>query len=300
MPLRTAGFGNCIVFFCEQFPDITKELAIAILFIPSVVFWGSGLLKDTITFSAAGWLIYTFYKILNNKPKIKYLVYLITSAFLLLSIKPYILYTILIASSVWLAIHYLKKLPTLIEKYIYAPVFLLFFSAITILATIQLGKDQGHFSIATSENELQVKQSENIANSTFKKEQVGNTYMSIIKSIPSNLGASLFRPYFWEAKSAITVLAALESFFLLIFLVWILIKFKLSLLLKFLFSNPFLVFSLVYILILSFVAALYTDNFGTLNRFRIPVLPFFISLCFILKSEGEKWKLNQEKIIELR
>src|SRR5204863_2986975 len=35
-----------------EFPNLSKEFAIALLFIPSVFFWGSGLLKDTITFSS--------------------------------------------------------------------------------------------------------------------------------------------------------------------------------------------------------------------------------------------------------
>lgn len=39
-------------FFTTEFPDMYKSLAVSILFIPSVVFWGSGLMKDSITFSA--------------------------------------------------------------------------------------------------------------------------------------------------------------------------------------------------------------------------------------------------------
>ena len=42
------------------YPDLHKWLAIAILFIPSVVFWGSGILKDTLTFSALCWMIWAF------------------------------------------------------------------------------------------------------------------------------------------------------------------------------------------------------------------------------------------------
>jgi hypothetical protein len=62
-----SGIWRLYLLFCEQFPLIRKELAISILFIPSVVFWGSGLLKDTITLSAVGWYAYCFYNILNKK-----------------------------------------------------------------------------------------------------------------------------------------------------------------------------------------------------------------------------------------
>ena len=36
-----------------------KWLALSILFVPSVIFWGSGILKDTITLGALGWLTHS-------------------------------------------------------------------------------------------------------------------------------------------------------------------------------------------------------------------------------------------------
>ena len=47
--------------FCEEYPRMTKELAIAFLFIPSVIFWGSGIMKDTYTFTAACWMTSSVY-----------------------------------------------------------------------------------------------------------------------------------------------------------------------------------------------------------------------------------------------
>ena len=56
-----SGIWKLFLLFNEQFPQLQKQFAISILFIPSVVFWGSGLLKDTITISAVGWFTYSFY-----------------------------------------------------------------------------------------------------------------------------------------------------------------------------------------------------------------------------------------------
>ncbi|MBL0104483.1 MAG: hypothetical protein IPP51_12445 [Bacteroidetes bacterium] len=36
----------------KEFPNLVFEFAVALFFVPSVFFWGSGLLKDTITFAA--------------------------------------------------------------------------------------------------------------------------------------------------------------------------------------------------------------------------------------------------------
>lgn len=47
--------------FLLEFPSLKKQLAIACLFIPSCVFWGSGIMKDSFTLSAVGWFTYSFY-----------------------------------------------------------------------------------------------------------------------------------------------------------------------------------------------------------------------------------------------
>ena len=56
--------------FYDLFPQIHRNLAIAIFFIPSVFFWGSGLMKDTIAMGALGWLFHGFYFGLIRRKKI--------------------------------------------------------------------------------------------------------------------------------------------------------------------------------------------------------------------------------------
>jgi hypothetical protein len=59
------GLWMLFVTFYEVRPDLHRLIAIATLFIPSVVFWGSGLLKDTITYlqrnTVASLLLYYFF-----------------------------------------------------------------------------------------------------------------------------------------------------------------------------------------------------------------------------------------------
>ncbi len=55
--------------FLEEFPNLKKEFAIACLFIPSCVFWGSGLMKDSFTISAVGWFTFAFYRFFIKKQR---------------------------------------------------------------------------------------------------------------------------------------------------------------------------------------------------------------------------------------
>ncbi|MBK6836644.1 MAG: hypothetical protein IPG89_21265 [Bacteroidetes bacterium] len=53
--------------FLHQFPSLKKELAIACIYIPSCVFWGSGIMKDSFTLAAVGWYTYAFYHFFIQK-----------------------------------------------------------------------------------------------------------------------------------------------------------------------------------------------------------------------------------------
>jgi len=51
---------------------------------------------------------------------------------------------------------------------------------------------------------------------------------------------------------------------------------------KILFSDSFIVFSIVFSFIFSFFIGLSTANFGALVRYKIPLIPFFMSTLFII------------------
>src|SRR5690606_2625526 len=58
-----SGVWRLYRFFYEQYPHLHKQFAIAILYLPSFVFWSSGILKDPICTGAVGWITYGMYEI---------------------------------------------------------------------------------------------------------------------------------------------------------------------------------------------------------------------------------------------
>ena len=74
------------------YPTLTKYLAWSNLFIPSTIFWGSGLLKDTITLGALGIAVWGFLSIFAlRKWRGRYVVGFIIGTFLLYKVKLYVL-----------------------------------------------------------------------------------------------------------------------------------------------------------------------------------------------------------------
>ena len=105
--------------FVELYPENYQNLAIAILFLPSVFFWGSGLFKDTITFGSLAMLTYaSYYIFIKKKQSLILWIILFISIYTIVQIKVYIILCFLFPLIIWIALAYKKldKLPWTIEQ----------------------------------------------------------------------------------------------------------------------------------------------------------------------------------------
>lgn len=68
--LSFAGLWMLCHFFLRYFPDKKWLVFLSIFFIPSVLFWGSGVLKEGILLFSIGLLFFSFYKIIEERKKI--------------------------------------------------------------------------------------------------------------------------------------------------------------------------------------------------------------------------------------
>ena len=104
------------------------------------------------------------------------------------------------------------------------------------------------------------------------------TVPGMIKLLPAAINVSLFRPYIWEVKNPLMLLAAAESIVVLILSLYLFIYKKgiIGLL-----NDPFLVFCFLFALLFAFAVGVSTANFGTLMRYKIPMFPFY-GICLVL------------------
>ena len=58
--------------FYKKYPHLHFRIAIATMFIPSVIFWGSGILKDTIVLACLGISVYAIDQIFFQR-RVKFL-----------------------------------------------------------------------------------------------------------------------------------------------------------------------------------------------------------------------------------
>lgn len=273
----------------KLYPGNDKHLAIALLFVPSLVFWGSGLLKDAYTFSAVCWYVCGFYMVFIEKKKIIFnVIVIIVATFFMLQIKPYIFIALLPGSILWGAFENLKRIKNPILKFGFAPILIAGFGFAGMFVMSSLAGSMGKFSVETSLERAAITQQDlkraAYEGNTFDIGDFEPTVSGVLVKAPQAINAGLFRPYIWEARNPFMLLSALENAFLLLASIFILIKLKPARIIKILGQNPYILFAMLFSIFFAFTIGLSTSNFGSLVRYKIPIIPFYVSSLVIMLS----------------
>ncbi|HEY0041883.1 MAG TPA: hypothetical protein VGB71_14525, partial [Flavisolibacter sp.] len=97
--------------FAKVYPKLTPQFAVAILFIPTTVLWGSAIYKDTICMFGLGWLTYVTFRFMIQKDfSIQNILIAVFSFILIAKIKIYILIAFLPALGLWILLNYLQSI----------------------------------------------------------------------------------------------------------------------------------------------------------------------------------------------
>lgn len=279
------------------YPAFYKPLSIAILFLPSIIFWGSGYMKDTFTFTAALWFFVNIHNIFILKKKILInSLLLLINIYLLIWLKPYILIALIPAITTYL-IFSLFSIKSSLFKYVVTPLLLIgIFLVSSWLYNIFGSKMEQYGDMESLLNKAYITQQDLI-----RAEQYGINFYNIGEFEPSVSGilskapiaivSGIYRPFIWETVEIVPLLSAIESLLLLIFFAFIIIKVGIFRFFKFLSSeSPLLVSFLIFVLFLGFAVGLTSANFGALVRYRIPLLPFYLSMLVIVYYKFKKYK----------
>jgi len=291
--------------FVAEFPSLTKEMAIAILFIPSVFFWGSGILKDTITFSMTGFYLHSFYyTFVKRKLGIGKIILLFISSYLILLIKPYIILALIASSAVWLAMMYIGKIKGGMARTAVTPVLVIVSAFLGYTFLNSLGTQLGVYSVDKVLERAVVTQrdlkSDYYRGNSFDIGEFDATFSSMLGKAPIAIASALFRPTLLEVHNPVMFVSGLENAFFLFFTIRILFRTRIFGFLLFFAKHHLLTFSIVFSLFFAFSVGISTSNFGSLVRYRIPILPFYVASLYIihyyfsLSAKKKKDKLKDE------
>lgn len=283
-------------FFYEQYPTLHKKLAIAIIYLPTFVFWSSGILKDPLCAGALGWMTYSIYNAFYKKEKIvKNIIIAFFSAYVIAVVKPYILVSYLPFFLIYLLLANFNLIKRFSLKVLAIFALLLFGIIGFNLASETLQQELGDMALDRLSETVKIQQQkfENMSDRAESSFSLGvdfdGTNESLIRMAPAAIAATFYRPYLWESKKVSTLLSSMESLTLMMFTLFVFFKCGPFVFITSIFKDPMILFCLFFSLLFALFVGTTTLNFGTLVRYKIPCMPFYIiALVLILESSKKR------------
>lgn len=290
------GCWKIFSMFHDMYPHLKKQLATACLLIPSVFFWGTGVMKEPLCIGGLGLLSYNVYELFfrknSKKPKNIFLAFV--GGFIIFKIKIYILLSFLPALAVWVFSRYRYNIKSPFIKAISTPLFIIFGLGAGTLVLQMMASYAKRYAL---ESLMQTaKDTQNwLVYST--KEQNGSFYtlgdidysaIGLMKVFPKAINVALFRPYIWEIRKPILLAASLEGIATMYLTITLLFRTGFARFLKLIAGNPEVQFCLVFSVIFAFAVGFTSFNFGALARYKIPFMPFYFIALFILSDAQKK------------
>jgi hypothetical protein len=294
------GCWNLYRVFQELYPQLEKEMAIACLFIPSICFWGTGLMKDSLCLGALGLLVHSVYSVIFKKERILFnVLFAAFNIYLLVVIKVYIILAFAPALAVWVFARGRANIKSPFLKAIATPIFVTvgLISGVGVLTAMgsiaeRYAMEEMMRTAKDTQNWL-VTASKMSGGSFYTLGDIEYSAFGLLKIFPKAVNVSLFRPYLWEAKKIMLFPAAIEGVFTFYLTIRLLFKSGFLNFFKMIAANPEVQFCLVFSIIFAFAVGFTSFNFGALARYKIPFMPFYYMALFILGDVQKK----KEKIV---
>jgi len=292
------GFSGAWALFItlyRMYPHLHRGLAISIFFIPSIFFWGAGLLKDTITLGALEWAFYGFANVfIFKEERTKNVIIFIVASYLLIIIKIYIYLCFLPTLFIWVFILFNKRIKSPATRAFLRPFLLLLALSCGLLAANSISTENKRYSLKNIVETSKVTSSylkyisDYTGGSMYDLGEIEPGNWGMIKKAPAAIFVSLYRPFLWESRNINMLMAALENCFIIFLTLLVLKATKIVNLISIIRKDNYLTFSILFSLTFAFAIGISSYNFGTLVRYKIPMLPFFISSLYIIRDYAKK------------
>ena len=270
------------VFRANLDPSHRGAAAIAALFVPSFVFWSSGLIKEAVVVAGFGWGFYGLHLWLREGRLGAGFAMIAVGTAPLLLIKPYVLFPFVLAGGSWY--YWARSLKR--GRVRVKPLQALIAVALGAGGIVLLGQYFPEYSLDNfAEQSSSLRQLGRQGGSAFAlASETPKTLAGQFAYAPAALLTSLFRPFIFEAHNIPSFVNALETAVLTLLFLRILFTRNLGRVRREIGSNPLLIFCVVFVLAFGMAVGLASSNLGTLSRYRAPILPFFCILLFVLNK----------------
>ncbi|MBI3483356.1 MAG: hypothetical protein HY015_10385 [Bacteroidetes bacterium] len=256
-----------------HFQNSTSCSALSFLFFPSVVFWSSGIEKETLTLASLYFLAGIFLQLIFHKKIDKFVLVMVFLACVLLwALKYYWAGVFLISALAAFVVEHLSLKLLVIKRHLIL-VYIFAFALIGVSVSFLHPNFYLHrfLEVVVSNHDEFIPLSAD--NNLVHFYQLSPTVTSVIINSPWALVSGIFRPFIGEGQGLLGLFASVENFLTLILFISFAWNFKNH------FHEPINILFLAvvsYCIMLCIFLALSTPNLGTLSRYRVGFLPFLV------------------------
>lgn len=272
MQLRTHFDFSAYVFF------------IPFLFYPSVVFWSSGLLKESLALALiyilCGLFLQVYFQAMSKKKWIGMLSISILCAWMLWLLKYYYAALLLPLLSITLLYRLLKRHTNLLSSLWRSMLFILPAFSIIILFMYLHPNLQPDLILRAIVRNHDLSVAASAPGGYMHYESLTPTLSSFLFYFPKAVFGGLFRPLPGEGATFLHLVSGIENLmvaglsafaFYLIFTKKV--RYRIS---------PLLIICMLYVVLMAGLIALASPNFGSLVRYKVAYAPFWVFLCLLV------------------
>ncbi|MBP7699052.1 MAG: hypothetical protein KA101_00285 [Saprospiraceae bacterium] len=278
-------------------PAYKEQSVYAIFMLPTVILWASGMYKDTLAYTSLCMVIYCTFRIfITHTFKLKHWLILLIAAWLISITKSHVMivfaflgFWVIGSNTKWFTL----GLKIIIYSLSIAILLVVFDYALGSLEKSQL--DIARFSdlkkltgVIKGYNQF-FKSDTNLAGSSYDIGTFEPSFKGIVRLLPAGFVVTFYRPFIWETRNPVLMLNLVESMILLLMTLNVLFKLRIKIF-TIITGNSFLLFCFLYTFFLGAMIGITSFNFGSLARYKTPVMPFFAFLIFVLYSKAKEIK----------
>lgn len=259
-------------------------LALPALFLPSVLFWTSGVMKEPVLILGLGIFVYG----LVSSPAIRAVVLVALGSILILASKFYVLACAIPAVTAYLlSKHFNSNVTSAVYMAVYGILLLTAFNIQWVVPQFNPVKMLANKQMHAVKEAIYFN-----AGSRIEIPVVTESPLSVITATPNGIWNSLARPYIWEAKNPMMLLSAAEVIVVWAIIIACLSQLQLNLV-KHQANNMLLLllFALTYMALIG----ISTPVLGNLVRYKAPLLPLVL-FAFVLVANWRNAPQNLQRL----
>ena len=291
------GSWQLFKFYYALYPQLHKYLAIACMGVPTVLFWSSGISKDTVCIASLGFLTKAMYDLVIEKRSFLknallsfagfYFVYTI-KAYILISYLPFLIFFLIL-----LSINRAKNAMIRSLLKITIPLTFIIFVVFLFISRqelfIQYSSDKILSTIQDNQHSFQAQVGTYEGGSFFTLGEFDGSAGSLVQMAPNAIMSTFFRPFPWECRNFMMLLSSMEGLVMLAFTLWIFFRKKgLVTFFRTIFTNALVFNCFFFAVTFALFVGISSFNFGSLTRYKMPCIPFYLITLFIINAQIDR------------